>query len=238
MLQLTKTLHVLAVGLWFGMAVFFSFPVALSLFATYERIAQQEPRPVWFPTGHEYDQDPGAWNYSPSADESRRIFQGAANVRREQGVRAAGAAIAPLFDWYFLFQGACAILALITALGWPRAEPHVRAHRLRVIVLLVAFATVAAGWPLERQVSALRVPRDAATDALLQAAPNISAAVYEQAAAARSAFGAWHGVSTLLNLGTIALVTVAMALTARLPPSFGRDAPAERGAGAPLGRPS
>jgi hypothetical protein len=27
----------------------------------------------------------------------------------------------------------------------------------------------------------------------------------------------WHGISTTLNLGTIALVTVAMALAARLP---------------------
>jgi len=217
MFQLTKTLHVLAVGLWFGMAVFFSFPAALSLFATFEHVAQQEPRPVWFPTGPEFNQDPGTWNLSSSGGEPRRIFESAADVRKEQGVRAAGAAISPLFDWYFLLQGVCAILTLTTALTWSRAEPHIRAHRLRVIVLLVAFATVAAGWPLERQVSALRVPRDAATDALLQAAPNISTPVYEQAVAARSTFGAWHGVSTLLNLSTIALVTVAMALAACLP---------------------
>jgi hypothetical protein len=217
MLQITKTIHVLAVGLWFGMAVFFSFPTALSLFATFERVAQQEPRPVWFPAGGKFEQDPESWKLSPSAGEPRRVFESASDVRKEQGIRAAGAAIGPLFDWYFLLQGVCAILALVTALRWSRAGPPVRAHQLRVIVLLVAFATVAAGWPLERQVSALRGPRDAATDALLQEAPNIPAAVYEQAVAARSTFGAWHGVSTLLNLSTIALVTVAMVLTARLP---------------------
>lgn len=229
MFQFTKTIHVLAVGLWFGMAVFFSFPVALSLFATFERIAQQESRPVWFPPGREFDQDPASWNLTSGTGESRRIFNSAADVRKEQGVRAAGAAISPMFDWYFLIQGVCAILALVTAIGWSRAEPNMRAHKLRVVVLLVAFATVAAGWPLERQVSALRGPRDAATDSLLSAAPNVSASLYEQAVAARSTFGAWHGVSTLLNLGTIALVTVAMALTARLPASFSRDALAERG---------
>src|SRR5262249_19009924 len=126
MFQLTKTIHVLAVGLWFGMAVFFSFPEALSLFPTFERIAQEKSRAIWFPPGRDFDQDRGTWTYSPSAGESRRIFQSAADVRKEQGIRAGGAVVGPLFDWYFLIQGICAILALATALPWTRAEPKVR----------------------------------------------------------------------------------------------------------------
>jgi hypothetical protein len=122
-----------------------------------------------------------------------------------------------MFDLYFLLQGVCAVIALATALPWSRAEPGVRAHRLRVGVLILALATVLVGWPLERKVSELRGPRNAATDALLQAAPDISESLYREAVEARKRFGAWHGVSTTLNLGTIALVTIAMAQVARLP---------------------
>jgi hypothetical protein len=221
MVQLTKSIHVLALGLWFGTAVFFSFVVAFSLFGTFDTIAQQEPRPVWFPLAPLFNQDPTTWTNSTGGSQ-KPIFETAADVRKEQGTRAAGWAIGPMFDWYFLFQGVCGVLALATALPWSRVEPHVRAHKLRVIVLLVAFATVVGGWPLERAVSALRGPRDETTDALLRAAPAIPESVYQKAVDARQTFGAWHGFSTLLNLSTVALVTVGMALAARLPAATGR----------------
>src|SRR5262245_34400659 len=40
--SLTRTLHVLAVGLWFGTVVFFSFVVGLSLFSHFEDLAKTE----------------------------------------------------------------------------------------------------------------------------------------------------------------------------------------------------
>ena len=226
MFQLTKTLHVLAVGLWFGMAVFFSFRVALSLFATFERISEAQQRPAWFPRSELYATDPATWTPPPA--DIAKPFETVRDVEKEQGSRAAGAAVGPMFDGYFLLQGACAVLALGTALPWTRVEPGVRAHQLRVAVLVLAFITVLAGWPLEHYVSELRGPRNEKTDALLQAAPNISENVYREAVAARKAFGMWHGISTMLNLATIMLVTVAMGLAARLPTSFSRDALAER----------
>jgi len=107
---------------------------------------------------------------------------------------------------------------------------------VRVVVLILAFLSVLAGWPLERKVSDLRVPRNDATDALLRAAPNVSDALYRDASEARKAFGAWHGISTTLNLATIVLVAVATALAARLPnASPSRGAPAVPGP-APLTR--
>jgi hypothetical protein len=228
MFQLTKALHVLAVGLWFGMAVFFSFPVALSLFATFERVAEQEPLPDWFPNSPLYDKDPSTWTPPPAG--VKPPFATAADVRKERGSRAAGAAVGPMFDWYFLLEGACAVVALATALPWSRIEPGVRAHRVRVGVLILAFLTVLAGWPLERKVSELREPRNAATDALLRAAPDTSEGLYREAGDARRAFGTWHGVSTTLNLATILLVMAATALAARLPnTSIRGDAPARRG---------
>jgi hypothetical protein len=234
MFQLSKTLHVVAVGLWFGMTVFFSFPVALSLFATFERVAEQEPRPEWFPSSPQYDKDPSTWTPPPVG--IKPPFATAADVRKEQGSRAAGAAVGPMFDWYFLLQGACAVVALAMALPWSRIEPGVRAHRLRGVVLVFAFLTVLVGWPLERKVSDLREPRNAATDALLRAAPNISDSHYRDAAEARKAFGTWHGISTTLNLATLLLVLAATMLAARLPIASIRGAvPAERGP-APLTR--
>jgi hypothetical protein len=214
MLQLSKTLHVLVLGFWFGMAVFFSFPVALLLLKTFEGIAQREPRPSWFPLTLEFQQDPAAWK-GPATQ--KPLFENAQQVRKEQGTRAAGAAVGPLFDWYFLLQGACGVLTVATALPWSRSQPHVRAHRVRVIVLLLALVTVVAGWPLERMVSALRDERNKATDALLQTAPDIPDSVYAEAVDARATFGRWHFYSLMLNFGTITLVTVGMALTARLP---------------------
>src|SRR5262249_50496785 len=212
--HLAKILHVLAVGLWFGMAVFFSFPVALSLFATFERISEARQRPAWFPRSELYATDPATW-VPPPAGIDKPPFEMARDVEKEQGIRAAGAAVGPMFDGYFLLQGACAVLALGTALPWPRAEPGVRTHKLRIIVLILAFATVLAGWPLERYVSELRGPRNDKTDALLQSAQSIHESVYREAVAARRAFGIWDGISTSLNLGVIELVKLEVGVADR-----------------------
>ena len=44
-----RVLHLLALGLWFGSAVFFTFVVALSLLSTFEGLGKEENRPAWFP---------------------------------------------------------------------------------------------------------------------------------------------------------------------------------------------
>jgi acyl phosphate:glycerol-3-phosphate acyltransferase len=57
MSHLVKTLHVLALGLWFGTVVFFTFVVGFALFGTFEAEAvkpksaspRELGRPVWFP---------------------------------------------------------------------------------------------------------------------------------------------------------------------------------------------
>jgi acyl phosphate:glycerol-3-phosphate acyltransferase len=205
---LAKTLHVLAVGLWFGSAVFFSFVVALSLFDSFESAARepQAKRPVWFPVAEQFDRD---------AD------------RKEQGTRAAGYAVGPLFDAYFLLQGVCGLIAVVTAMGWWRAEPGSRVHKLRAVVLLLALGTVAAGWPIEQTVSRLRDERNKAVDREMQSrlrpstgptsTPPDHGGLVAAAGAARRQFGTWHLISLLLNFVTVLLVTVAMMLAARLP---------------------
>jgi acyl phosphate:glycerol-3-phosphate acyltransferase len=186
MLQFTKVLHVLAVGLWFGSAVFFSFVAALVLFHTFESLGNvpADQRPTWVPVAEPFD--------------------------KEKGTRLAGAAVGPLFPWYFLIQGVCGLLALATALPWSRAKPSARVHRVRTAVLLLAMLTVVAGWPLVQHVSDLRAARYAADPAVAEAA--------------RAAFGRWHAYSLLLNMVTIGLATVAMALTAWLPAAPGAAA--------------
>jgi acyl-phosphate glycerol 3-phosphate acyltransferase len=196
---LAKTLHVLAVGLWFGAAVFF-IVVTLSLFSSFESeaVKPQAERPVWFPVAAPFDRD--------------------ANLRKEQGTRAAGHAVGPLFDYYFLLQGICGFVAAVTALGWARAEPGSRVHKVRALVVLFALATVVAGWPIERYVGELRDSRNKAVDAELQAQGHGSAEQYAAVAkASRAEFGRWHFYSLMLNFLTVILVTVVMALTARLP---------------------
>jgi glycerol-3-phosphate acyltransferase PlsY len=210
MRSFAKTIHVLALGLWFGSAVFFSFVVAPALFGALDSVAAlpRAERPLWFPLPAEFDAD--------------------TQTRKEQGTRAAGTALSPMFDWYFLIQGVCGLLAAGTALGWPRIEPQARVHRVRVMLLLVALALVVIGWPVERQVSKLRAARNQASDELLQQTawtarapvPAIQKEMEQKKVAAdeaRAEFGRWHFYSLMLNFATVACVTAAMALAARLP---------------------
>jgi glycerol-3-phosphate acyltransferase PlsY len=148
--MLGRVLHVLALSLWFGGGVMFTFIVTPSLFRTFE------------------------------------------------GTLEFGIAVGPLFPLYFALQGACGIVALVTAWGWTRSHPD-RIQRVRLAVIAVAVAILLAAWPVVGKVEALRFARNAGEEA------------------ARAAFGLWHGVSLLLNFGVLALVGAAVALTARLP---------------------
>ena len=204
MLHFSKVLHVLSLGLWFGTVVFFSFVVGLNLFDTFEKVAATAPaeRPIWFPLWQAYD--------GPSPDTTFPE-----PLRREQGTRAAGVAIDPMFRWYFGIQTVCGLLALATALAFYRAGAA-RLHRLRVGVLLAALVTVALGWWLERVVDDLRVPRNDTFDAMVRHSPPHSEDI-ARAVAARQDFVRWHLYSLGLNLLTVLLVTVSMAQAAYLP---------------------
>lgn len=228
MMLLTKTIHVLALGLWFGMAIFFSFPVALSLFGSLERDALAiKDRPVWFPLASEFDQDPAHWTVTDREVRPKPLFADRDQLRKDQGTRAAGAVISPLFDWYFLLQGVCGLLALATAFLWWNVRPGRWVHRWRGLLLAMALLTVLIGWLMEMHVSRLRLERATATNEVLRSAPSISGASYDHALQVRADFGRWHFYSLMLNFGTILLVTGAMALAAQLPAGEKRQTPAE-----------
>lgn len=199
MVQLPKTLHALALGLWFGMSVFFTFVAALSLFDSFETLGRRpaEQRPAWFPLPPEFAK-----------------VDSEVNGPKEQGSRAAGFAVSPMFTWHFLLQGICGLVTLGAAFTWIK---HGTVHQWRAGLLFVALITVLIGWPIEQHVSALRGPRNQTMDAYLQAnsenAPRALAAMKE----AKSAFGRWHLVSLMLNFVTILTVAGAMALVGNMP---------------------
>lgn len=198
MLRFSKIVHVLSLGLWFGSSVFF-IVVALSLFNTFETIGESsKSRPKWFPLHAPFD-----------------VKTPEINGPKEQGSRVAGTAVAPLFLWHFLLQGACAFLAATSSLHWPRAFPGEPVHRRRTTVLLIALATVVIGWPLEQHVAALRVPRNQETEAYLE--DPASETKKNSMSAARSEFAAWHLASMGLSFVTLIFVSIAMAQTAVLP---------------------
>ncbi len=208
---LAKTIHVLALGLWFGTAAFFTLTGAL-VFRHFEEISRKpaEERPSWFPLPKLYDQPPPSARFRDP-------------LRLEQGSRAGGAAVGPLFPWYYGVQAACGLLALATALTWAgRGE---KTHRLRAALLLAALLTVGLGWWLERVVHDLREPRNASTERALAATSEKAERVAE-AEVARATFGRWHTYSLLLNFLALALVMVAMALAAQLPGPVARPAEA------------
>jgi glycerol-3-phosphate acyltransferase PlsY len=177
MLTLSKTLHVLALGLWFGSTVFFSLIAAPLIFHTFTTLAEQPPasRPAWLPSV----------------------------LPKEHATQLAGLAVGPIFPWYFLLGGICGLVTVITALTWFRAEPESILHKLRFYLLAAALLTVLVGWPIAHHVSVLSTARYDPDPALAEAA--------------RTQFTTWHLYSLGLNLLTLVLVTIAMALAARLP---------------------
>ncbi len=110
-----------------------------------------------------------------------------------------------MFSRYFLMQGVCGILALVTAVRFWRVEPGWRVHRLRFWLLVLALLLVIISWPIEHHVGTLRLLRNQGDEA------------------AKEAFGMWHTMSLLLNFATIAVVGAATALIAMLPNPWRHD---------------
>jgi acyl-phosphate glycerol 3-phosphate acyltransferase len=221
MLHLSKTLHVLALGLWFGTVVFFTIAGVL-LFDTFERLSTEKDRPLWFPLPAEFAREPPGDKF-PNP------------LSKEQGARAAGYAVSPLFPWYYGVQMGCALVAAATALGWSAQCRGERVHRVRSVLLVLALAGVAAGWWLEHVVSDLRGPRNNLTDEVLKS-PSPTTEEIQKAVEARSAFGLWHFYSLAANMATLLLVTAGMALAAQLPGAAGdRQSAVRKEAATPVG---
>jgi hypothetical protein len=205
MFPLAKLVHVLAVGLWFGAGLFFTFVVGLSLFDTFEKETAKPAaeRPFWLPVPAELKESPPSSKFPDP-------------LRKEQGSRIAGAAVGPMFPAYYALQLACCGLGLVTTLWFGRG----RANRVRDFVLLLALFGVCGGWWLEREVEGLRVKRSEASDAVLTSTSPSTEQIHA-AEAARAEFGTWHTYSLFANFGTLALVTVAMGMAAFLPAKLG-----------------
>lgn len=125
-------------------------------------------------------------------------------MTKEQGTRLAGIAVGPMFPWYFAIQGICAAIAFATALPWAFARPRRKLDLLRLVILLLALGGIGVGERVAEHVSSLRMDRYSTDPAVAEPA--------------RAAFGAWHGYSLLLNLGTLALSGIALGMAAHLPP--------------------
>jgi hypothetical protein len=204
MLCTCKTLHVLSVGLWFGSVAFFTV-AGLLVFQAFSDLARQsESERLWFPV-------PAMFQHAPPSG----AFPNP--LRLEQGSRAAGVAVSRIFPVYYGLQLGCGIVALLTAVCISRAVEG-RGHPWRNVLCVLALATVALGWWLERKVSELRIPRNELTDAVLTASSPTSEQVTE-AEAARAEFGRWHGYSLMQNFATLFLVTVVTAMSGHLPVS-------------------
>ncbi|MBV9126320.1 MAG: glycerol-3-phosphate 1-O-acyltransferase PlsY, partial [Planctomycetes bacterium] len=89
----TRMIHVLALGLWFGSTVFFTFVVAPVVFHTFAVLAE-----------------------TSSAERATLPLSNQFNP--ETSSLVAGAGLRPVFPWYFLLQGLCGFLAALTALSW------------------------------------------------------------------------------------------------------------------------
>ncbi|HEX3149432.1 MAG TPA: glycerol-3-phosphate 1-O-acyltransferase PlsY [Gemmataceae bacterium] len=135
---LTRAIHVISLGVWFGSAVMFNLIVApTQFFEAFPAVVESAPsdRTANLPLA------PGA-----SEDQKKQL-----------ATALAGSAVGPVFPKFFKLQAVCAALALVTALAWWQRRGRV--HRCRVILAALAATTIAVGWPLSNKVSALRVER-------------------------------------------------------------------------------
>jgi glycerol-3-phosphate acyltransferase PlsY len=176
-----KALHLLALGLWFGGAAFFNFVTAPTVFDTFKHVVDRGPSDR---TAHV------------------RIIRADApeDDRKALASALAGSAVGPVFPKYFVWQGACGAVALLTAAAWWKLGG---VHRWRVIVIGAAVVCVAGGWPLSDAVTQLRLAR-------FDPSPEV-------AANAKAAFGPWHLASLGLSTVTVLLAGVALAMGAKLP---------------------
>lgn len=172
-----RAVHLVALGVWFGGSLFFNFFTAPAIFASFDEVTRTAPSDR---TAHEP-------LLPPTAD---------AQQKQRLGSALAGAAVGPVFPRYFAMQAICGGLALVTALAWP--------SMLRVILVAFGLAYVAAGWPVSRHVTELRVAR-------------VDVGNPVRAEAARRAFGTWHLVSLGLSTLTVGVAGAAMVLAAGLP---------------------
>jgi acyl-phosphate glycerol 3-phosphate acyltransferase len=179
-----RGLHIVALGLWFGAAAFFIFIATPPIFRSFEQVVADAPS----------DRTAGETIVPPEASAERKKALASA---------LAGAAVGPVFPRYFAMQAICGVVALVTALGWWRAEGGQRVHRCRVILILAGLLTVAVGWTLSDYVSQLRLARFSSDEAI--------------ASAAKAAFGPWHLASLLLSTVTVALAGIALAMAGSLP---------------------
>jgi len=203
MLFVSKTLHVLAVGLWFGTMVFFTLSGVLMFEAFKEESRKDDDRELWFPI-------PEAMKKAPPSPRFPNP------LREEQGLRAFGVAVAPLFRWYYGIQTGCAVVAFGTALGWSLKRGCGWLNFVRACLLGLALLTVGVGCWLENVVADKRGPRNELTDkVILKSHPTQEE--LDAAGLARAHFGLWHGFSLLQNFTTLLLVTAAMVLAAHLP---------------------
>ena len=179
---LARAIHVVSLGLWFGAMVMFNLIVAPTQF---------------------FEAFPAVVESAPSDRTANLPLAPDATPEQKKDLAAAlaGSAVGPVFPKFFKLQAACAALALITALGWWNRPGRI--HKWRVLYVGLAALTVAIGWPLSVEVSALRVERFDTDSAV--------------ATAARDAFAEWHLVSLLLSLVTVVLVGVALAMAAKMP---------------------
>lgn len=185
---IVRSLHILALGLWFGGAGFFNFVSAPLIFQSFDAVAKGGPSDR---TAH-IDITKGIEAKTPEEAESKKDSLGKA---------LAGAAVGPIFPLYFTLQTVCCAIALGTAQTW-RKHPG-RVNRLRVTFLTAAMFVVAVSIPVGNHVSELR---------LLRFDP--SSAIAEQATVD---FRSWHLVSLMLSFVTVVMAGIALAMAAKLP---------------------
>lgn len=146
---LVRSIHVLALGLWFGGAAFFNFVAAVPIFDSFKQVVNNGPS------------DRTAYRTIIAPDATQEEKDALANA-------LAGSAVGPIFPRYFALQAVCGVFAFVTAFSWWKLPG--RLNRIRVVVIGLALLTVAVGSPISTYVSDLRPKRFDPVESVREAA--------------------------------------------------------------------
>lgn len=189
MFSLFRTLVLLALGLWLGAMVYFSFFAAVPILGQLPKLLTEERS--WLRR-----------ELVPSAavvgEEERRQAEA---LRQVQGRRLAGEALDVLFGTYFPFQAACASAAVVGGLALLPSGGR-RARAALLFTGLAAAGVVLNILWLARQVKRLRLDRYSPDPEIRQAAD--------------AAFSTWHNVSLGIDMAGLACVLCAFLIAANI----------------------
>lgn len=182
---LEKSMLQLALGLWIGSYVFFTFVVGPGVFNWFEKAVLQENPPYWLVVPEVLKQKAPEGMPNP--------------LEKEQASRLAGLVVTPIFKIYYPMQACCAFFVLLLINGKVFVKDFRKVGKSSTILFFVAAIMIVANWFLLGPTEKARLKRANSTDVYVLASAENKPKL-ETILSDRKEFAKIHGISLIINL--------------------------------------